>query len=116
MWGPLSHIFIYNASRGPKGQEEIFGAKASSDESKGKAKLIIPSPKKKKLIPLVKPKGIVVGTLTVLMPMVPKPEVDGLDLSDDDYNPLSAYMPKTTLLERMFPLSLKESIVTVSEE
>lgn len=33
------------------------------------------------------------------MLMVPKPEEEGLDLADDDYNPLSAYMPMTTLLE-----------------
>lgn len=88
----------------------------TSKKSKGKVNVTAAS-KNKMTIPLVKPKGVIIGAHAILMLVAPKPEKEDSDFPYDEYNPLSVCMPETMLSEEeMLNLVLKESMRMILEE
>lgn len=66
-------------------------------KSKGKAKVVAGPANNKKLVLLVKPKGVIIGAHTVPVPVVPELKEEGFDFAENSYDPLSIGMLETIL-------------------
>lgn len=93
-------------AQAPKKKKASVPKPAATDKGKGKE---IDAPKKKKHVPLIRPKRVVIGS-----PIVPE---EGLGFGNDGYTSLSGGVPRTERTEEdELALALKASMVTALEE